>query len=269
MYGRILSFSFKGSATRCRSSSSPTRATTPYLSSAALQQHGAPMLRALENIMRALFDDWDFTVAETRFFLQAFMNQREYLEPEVRRAVWQLGGALESPDQPTPSDHGPRGAAASHLDLPRGDPAPAEPRGFHDFFHHAFRTVHTVHSVCSPFTLVVNAHQSLLSSAQSLLSHNIYISSLPRAVAGTIYLLTWIHYHFCLILSIKPLQHEVHACTTIAPPEQVASQRTTSAPSELVAPERIMSASVGKSSTDDSPLSSASQRSSDSHDGTT
>jgi hypothetical protein len=34
------------------------------------------MLRALENIMRALFDDWDFTVAETRFFLQAFMNQR-------------------------------------------------------------------------------------------------------------------------------------------------------------------------------------------------
>ena len=50
----------------------------------------------------------------------------------------------------------------------------------------------------------------LTSSAQTLLSHNIFISSLPRAVAGTSYLLTWIHYHLCLILSIKPLQHEVH-----------------------------------------------------------
>jgi hypothetical protein len=27
----------------------------------------------------------------------------EYLKPEVRRAVWRLGGALETPDQCTPS----------------------------------------------------------------------------------------------------------------------------------------------------------------------
>lgn len=37
MHARILSFSFKGSVTRFQSSSSPARATTPYLSSAALQ----------------------------------------------------------------------------------------------------------------------------------------------------------------------------------------------------------------------------------------
>ena len=36
MHARVLSFSFKGS-TRSRSSSSPARATTPYLSSIALQ----------------------------------------------------------------------------------------------------------------------------------------------------------------------------------------------------------------------------------------
>ena len=58
-----------------------------------------------------------------------------------------------------------------------------------------------------------------------------------------------------------------HASTTIAPSEQVASQRATSAPSELAAPESAMSTPTGNGATDmvdievggdDSSLSSAS-----------
>jgi hypothetical protein len=57
-------------------------------------------LTARETIMKALFvdlgesfDDWDFSAGEA---LKAFMSQREYLEPEVRRAFWRLEGALET-----------------------------------------------------------------------------------------------------------------------------------------------------------------------------
>ena len=52
--------------------------------------------------------------------------------------------------------------------------------------------------------VILQSH--ITSSAQSLLSHNIYISSLPSAVARTSYLLMWIHqHHLYLILSSKSL----------------------------------------------------------------
>jgi hypothetical protein len=50
MLGMILSFSFKGSTTRSRSSSSPARVTTPYLSSAALQDESYQPSRAYHSI---------------------------------------------------------------------------------------------------------------------------------------------------------------------------------------------------------------------------
>ena len=77
-------------------------------------------------------------------------------------------------------------------------------------------SVHITLSVLMLHTLVVN----ITSSAQSLLSHNIYISRLMRAVAGTSY----------------------------APSELVAPERTTYSPSELVAPEHhLCSIRAGRS----------------------
>ena len=108
MYGRILSFSSKGSATRCRSSSSPARATTPYLSSAALQ------------------DRYDFAAARAAWCTNA-ESPREHHESPLRR----LG------------------------------------------LHRRRNTV-----------LPPGIHEPAL-------SHNIYICSLPRAVAGTIYIIVF------------------------------------------------------------------------------
>jgi hypothetical protein len=69
-----------------------------------------------------------------------------------------------------------------------------------DFFLHTFCTVHTVHTVCSPSTLVVNPLLTTIAHHIFSCWATIYISSLPRAVTSTSY------HHLCWIPSREPME---------------------------------------------------------------
>jgi len=72
-----------------------------------------------------------------------------------------------------------------------------------DFFHHTFCTVHTVHTVCSLFTLVVNP-------LFTTIVHHIFSSVLavPQVLAniihGSIIISAWFHQSSCFIA--KPIR---------------------------------------------------------------